>query len=257
MRRTSLACSTRSSVKPGATALNTASRSFDSCCAVVDQLAAALGARGHSVDLNVGQSKFRCDLAVRSTSDSLYQLGILVDTDGHYANPNLLDRYLMQPTILRAFGWRFALVLTKDWYHNPDDVLNRTEKLLRGEEAAEEPAPEAEEPVEPIVETPAPTPISPELEEVETKGTEGTDTRPPPVPASSTGLGSVRHFEFIGGSSRKFWEILVSGNSFTVRFGRIGTAGRSQKKTFADEPNAKREAEKLVAEKLKKGYAER
>ena len=75
------------------------------------------------VDLNVGQSKFRCDLAVRSNGDSLYQLGILVDTDGHYANPNLLDRYLMQPSILRAFGWRFALVLTKDWYHTPDDVL--------------------------------------------------------------------------------------------------------------------------------------
>src|SRR5213075_1721792 len=45
--------------------------------AVVEQLAAALRARGHSVDLNVGQSKFRCDLAVRGDSDSLYQLGIL------------------------------------------------------------------------------------------------------------------------------------------------------------------------------------
>jgi hypothetical protein len=56
------------------------------------------------VDLNVGQSKFRCDLAVRSSTDSLYQLGILVDTDGHYANPNLLDRYLMQPSILRALA---------------------------------------------------------------------------------------------------------------------------------------------------------
>ena len=71
------------------------------------------GSRGYGVDLNVGQSKFRCDLAVRCSSDSLYQLGILVDTDAHYANPNLLDRYLMQPSILRAFGWRFALVLTK------------------------------------------------------------------------------------------------------------------------------------------------
>jgi hypothetical protein len=60
--------------------------------AVVEQLAAALRERGYAVDLNVGQSKFRCDLAVRGKADSLYQLGILVDTDGHYANPNLLDR---------------------------------------------------------------------------------------------------------------------------------------------------------------------
>ena len=73
---------------------------------LVDQLATALRDRGLDVVTNVGQSAFRCDLAVRSQSSSLYQLGILVDTDGHYANPNLLDRYLMQPGILRAFGWR-------------------------------------------------------------------------------------------------------------------------------------------------------
>ncbi|MGC3959998.1 MAG: AAA domain-containing protein [Verrucomicrobiota bacterium] len=48
--------------------------------AVVEKLAGALRERGYEVDLNVGQSKFRCDLAVRSKTDSLYQLGILVDT---------------------------------------------------------------------------------------------------------------------------------------------------------------------------------
>ena len=36
----------------------------------------------------------------------------------------------MQPSILRAFGWRFALVLTKDWYHNPEDVLARLERVI-------------------------------------------------------------------------------------------------------------------------------
>src|SRR5262249_29693718 len=75
---------------------------------------------------------------------------------------------------------------------------------------------------------------------------------PTPKPVPSAGpVGQVRHFEFIGGSSRKFWEIFVAGNSFTVRFGRIGTAGQSQTKTFADGAIAKREAEHLVAEKLK------
>jgi predicted DNA-binding WGR domain protein len=41
-----------------------------------------------------------------------------------------------------------------------------------------------------------------------------------------------------------------------VRFGRIGTAGQSQTKSFADEASAEREAEKLIGEKLKKGYKE-
>ena len=235
--------------------------------AVVEGLAKALRSRGHAVDLNVGQSRFRCDLAVRSNSDSLYQLGILVDTDGHYANPNLLDRYLMQPAILRAFGWRFALVLTKDWYHNPEDVLSRIEKLLQGQEVGEEPEPpeeESTEPAPPAIQEQAgiATPIPPGLTQEATATEESSRAEPPPVPVpapavSAPAPGAARHFEFIGGASRKFWEISQSGDSFTVRFSRIGTAGQSQTKTFGDEGTAKREAEKLVAEKLRKGYVER
>ncbi len=222
--------------------------------AVVEKLAAALRERGYAVDLNVGQSKFRCDLAVRSNSDGMYQLGILVDTDGHYANANLLDRYLMKPSILRAFGWRFALVLTKDWYHNPDDVLARIEKLLQGH--FEEVTPETDEPDEvpaPVAPQPAavaaPPPASPSEHQL------------PPVinatPKSNQAATLVRHFEFVGGASQKFWEISLSDKSFIVRFGRIGTAGQSQTKSFADEARAKREAESLIAEKVKKGYVEK
>jgi predicted DNA-binding WGR domain protein len=242
--------------------------------AVVEQLATALRARGHSVDINVGQSRFRCDLAVRGNLDSLYQLGILVDTDGHYANPNLLDRYLMQPSILRAFGWRFALVLTKDWYHNPEDVLARLEKILQGhdptEEQGAEPVEESSAPAAPIgkdvipqeASTLAAPPSAPLVSTPSAARQQPPTTEKPSVacvpsiPGVSSVPSSTRHLEFIGGSSRKFWEISVSGNSFTVRFGRIGTAGQSQSKAFADEADAKREAEKLIAEKLRKGYKE-
>ncbi len=226
--------------------------------AVVAKLAAALRERGCLVDVNVGQSKFRCDLAVRGPTDSLYQLGILVDTDGHYANPNLLDRYLMQPGILRAFGWRFALVLTKDWYHDPDDVLGRIEKLLQGQEAEDAVPPEVDEPEPvpgPVVSEPVPTVVA------SPPPPAPSEPAPPPVleasPVGDKGAGLVRRFEFVGGSSRKFWEISVSGNSFTVRFGRLGTVGQSQTKSLADEARAKREAGNLIAEKLKKGYVEK
>lgn len=228
--------------------------------AVVEGLAAALRQRGYAVDLNVGQSKFRCDLAVRGGSDSMYQLGILVDTDGHYANPNLLDRYLMQPGILKAFGWRFALVLTKDWYHNPEDVLARLEKLLQGQEVETEPEPEEEIAETPPIPSPTRGSTPPTLPVTTPVGApvEPPPVNPPPVlPTAKSVPGSVRHFEFVGGSSNKFWEITVAGNSLTVRFGRIGTAGQSQTKSFADEAKARREAENLVTEKVKKGYVER
>ena len=67
---------------------------------------------------------------------------------------------------------------------------------------------------------------------------------------------SKRSFEFIGGSSAKFWEIDVSGCEVTVRFGRIGSQGQTLVKNFTDASAATRHAEKLIAEKAGKGYVE-
>ena len=65
-----------------------------------------------------------------------------------------------------------------------------------------------------------------------------------------------RRFEFIGGSSDKFWEVSVSGNEVHVCFGRNGTNGQSSTKTFGDNASAEKHADKLVREKVSKGYVE-
>jgi predicted DNA-binding WGR domain protein len=65
-----------------------------------------------------------------------------------------------------------------------------------------------------------------------------------------------RYFEFVGGNSAKFWEVGVSGNEVTVRFGRIGTDGQTQVKPFPDTAAATRHAEKLISAKIGKGYTE-
>ena len=65
-----------------------------------------------------------------------------------------------------------------------------------------------------------------------------------------------RRFELVDGKSCKYWEIELGEKSFTVRWGRIGTAGQSQTKQFASDEKAHQEYEKLVDEKLKKGYLE-
>ncbi len=66
----------------------------------------------------------------------------------------------------------------------------------------------------------------------------------------------MRRLELVEGASSKFWEIELEGSGFTVRWGRIGTNGQTQQKNFATEQKAKDEHDKLLAEKLKKGYAE-
>jgi predicted DNA-binding WGR domain protein len=66
----------------------------------------------------------------------------------------------------------------------------------------------------------------------------------------------ARRFEFEEGGSSKFWEVSVDGSDMTVTYGRIGTSGQTKTKSFATNEAAQKEADKLVAEKTKKGYAE-
>lgn len=66
----------------------------------------------------------------------------------------------------------------------------------------------------------------------------------------------TRRFEFVGGTSAKFWEVVVNGSDVTVRYGRLGTDGQTQTKSFVNAAKAQQHADKLIGEKLKKGYQE-
>ncbi len=91
---------------------------------------------------------------------------------------------------------------------------------------------------------------------------------PVPVPATSPeAVGTVplqeanpptawRYFEYIGGKSRKFWAIRITGNAYDVQFGRLGTHGQRRGKQFATGETARIEGEKLVRSKVRKGYVE-
>src|SRR5438477_3768381 len=66
----------------------------------------------------------------------------------------------------------------------------------------------------------------------------------------------MRTFQYSDAKSHKFWNIEVSGSGFTATYGKVGSAGQSQTKTFASAEQALAEADKLIREKLKKGYVE-
>lgn len=72
----------------------------------------------------------------------------------------------------------------------------------------------------------------------------------------STSTTNIRRFQFSKGSSNKFWEISVRGTEVTVRFGRIGSQGQTNVKSFADDAAAAKHATKLISEKTGKGYVE-
>lgn len=206
--------------------------------AVRHAMLAALRQRGHIVHEHVGRSQFRCDLAIVDPDGGSYALAILLDAPTTTA-ANVRERYVFRPNVLRKFGWKVLDVPGKDWIENSEAVLARIEACLAGD-------------------------IEPALVDMEQRTewtvdiTTSTLLAENASPAQKIGGGSTveRQFRFEQGASRKFWRIALTGMDVMVTFGRIGTKGQSNLKTFATLERARREVEKLVDEKLKKGYIE-
>jgi len=218
---------------------------------VIDQLARALRKQGIQVDTHVGQSRFRCDLALRDGPGTEYRLALQVDSRAHYANADMIERHFGQPSILRAFGWTILPILAREWLDDPEAVLARIIRVFQGQE----------DPISPCLEISDQTP---EVKKMAAHTVQGQEAHPiesaPIVPIEPTPepkeSSKPRYFELVEGTSRKFWEITVTETTLTVRFGRIGTNGQQQTKNMSDSRASQQEAERLIEEKKRKGYTE-
>ena len=56
----------------------------------------------------------------------------------------------------------------------------------------------------------------------------------------------MRTFQFSDAKSHKFWNIEVTGTYSEVTFGKVGTAGQRQRKTFATAAEAQADADRLI-----------
>ncbi|MFM2359076.1 MAG: hypothetical protein RLY16_1069, partial [Bacteroidota bacterium] len=208
--------------------------------AAIEGIRSQLAQRGFEVAVQVGQSNFKCSLAVKqNASDAHYALGILLDDDVHYANPNLLEQYFQRPAVLRAFGWRMMHVFAKDWLYQPEKVIELILKKMQ-EVASPETEPTADlstdllQPIAVIEEQtdqPKEAPILPGFEHAR-----------------------LERFQFTEANSNKFWEVGIQDTKMIVRYGKTGTKGQVNIKTFETDQKAIDEKNKLIKEKLAKGY---
>jgi predicted DNA-binding WGR domain protein len=236
---------------------------------VVGQIAADLGSRGYHVDLDIGQSSFRCDLAVRRPDEVTYSAGVLVDTEAYYRQTDIIERDVTRPSLLEGFGWRIMHVLAKDWYRNRSSVLNSLVQFIEREalgevsgeihskgrappsEAAETESPNDEEPIGAV----APEDLTAETDSISEMAKISFAARTD-SPSPSRVSQWKRYFEFTSGTSHKFWEITMNDHEHTVRFGRIGSAGQEKTKSFYSAMEAEKDARRLINEKIAKGYVE-
>lgn len=75
------------------------------------------------------------------------------------------------------------------------------------------------------------------------------------MPQRNTTEAPARRFELQTDKGGKFWEVRLEEEDFLhIRSGDIGKGATVQKKPFATADAATKEMERLIREKLKKGY---
>ena len=105
------------------------------------QIADAIAEKGYVVNVNVGRSHFKVDVAVsRQESPDAYVLGILLDGESYRDTQTTRDREIVQPSVLEGLGWRVMRIWSVDWLNNPQRVIDRVMEQLQAAPVKQETA---------------------------------------------------------------------------------------------------------------------
>lgn len=207
-----------------------------------EALAIALREKAYQVEEYVGSAQFRVDLAIVDPNTGNYALGILLDhTIGDTAS-HVFERFVFKPNILRAFGWNVIDVSSYAWQNSPKDVLNNIEHALRSTSVNNEISEEElfNNIALPSIELPS---NEPDVKQEEDANEDAPNH-------------DFQSFVFNQGKSNKFWRIAQQNLDIVVQYGRVGSKGQTITKSFDTSDRCKRELNKLILEKTRKGYKE-
>ena len=105
------------------------------------QIADTIAEKGYVVNVNVGRSHFKVDVAVsRQESPDAYVLGILLDGESYRDTQTTRDREIVQPSVLEGLGWRVMRIWSVDWLNNPQRVIDRVMEQLQAAPVKQETA---------------------------------------------------------------------------------------------------------------------
>ena len=195
---------------------------------VTQQIKKQLEEKGYDVHVQVGQSDFKCSLAVKLKQDDLnYALAILIDDDKHFSNDNIIEQYFQRPAILKEIGWRQISVFTKDWLHDPEKVMSAIVKALHGQKDH-----------------------TAEFYNSQLAASLSINTK--------NGYDELNFQRLVIEESEasKFWEIATDQQRLIIRSGRVGAKGQTIVKRYPSKEAAEKEKQKLLKERMEKGYRE-
>ena len=159
--------------------------------------------------------------------DLNYALAILIDDDKHFSNDNIIEQYFQRPAILKEIGWRQISVFTKDWLHDPEKVMSAIVKALHGQKDH-----------------------TAEFYNSQLAASLSINTK--------NGYDELNFQRLVIEESEasKFWEIATDQQRLIIRSGRVGAKGQTIVKRYPSKEAAEKEKQKLLKERMEKGYRE-
>ncbi len=203
-----------------------------------EQICNELHQLGYYTKRNIGQSHFKCQIGIKNQeTDKGYSLGIILDDDAHYSNPDILEQYLLKPNILKNFGWNILQVYTKDWLENKAKVMQLILHKLEGKAGKNNDA---------------------EIKEINTDDLLNQRI----VLAENKQKNLEENFNIAINPNtvrlllddNKFWQITQNKNSLVIEYGKINTNGQKIIKPYETDADATKEMKRLIEQKKKKGY---
>ena len=94
------------------------------------QIAAKLEKLGYKTDLNLGNSNSKISIAIYDKKKDKYLLGIETDEEVTQSSESTLERDVFRNEFLKSKGWKVVRVWSRDWWHNPTQVLNSIVKEI-------------------------------------------------------------------------------------------------------------------------------
>ena len=82
------------------------------------EVAEFLKKHGYVVDMQVGCSSFKIDLAVRRSGNADYVMAIECDGPAYRLSKTTRDRDRLQQDVLERMGWKFYRIWSTDWFRN-------------------------------------------------------------------------------------------------------------------------------------------
>lgn len=99
----------------------------------------ALIKQGYQVDTQVGASGYKIDLAIRNPQrQGSYVLAIECDGASFHSSRTARDRDRLRQSVLEDLGWKIVRIWSKDWFNNPDKVLEKIVEKIENEKEKED-----------------------------------------------------------------------------------------------------------------------